>query len=318
MTQNPLLQYDESLRTSYLVLLASIATADHENSEGEIAFMQQMAAVSELGANHIQEVTKAMTSPSSVDFQGHFARMKQSDLKYALAADIINMVQADGDMDQGELNQVARINTALDISQEQFNVMTEYVQEANNQAKQQVGTPGLMGLMGGSESDGGGTDMGNLLGMATDFLSKSGLSSKFQQAGIPAQNFESGSTLGTVLTGLASSLIQSKLGGTQGNTSSGSMGNVIGGLVGSMLGGGNSGVQSRGVSNGGNAAGGGLGDMLAGVIGSPQGQEVLSGILGKVMGNNQQGKGLSNMSEMLGGGRKSGDALGNLVSMFMK
>ena len=42
-----------------------------------------------------------------------------------------------GDMDQAELAHVKRLNTALGISDEQFQVMTQYVQKANEQAEAQ-------------------------------------------------------------------------------------------------------------------------------------------------------------------------------------
>ncbi len=319
MSENPLLSYDEPSRTSYLAVLASVATADHENSQAEVAFMQQMASFSQLSQSGLQEVTTALQQPNAVNFSSHLAKLKDSELKYALVADLINMLYADGDMDQQELQQVARINSALDISEEQFRVMSDYVRKANQTAAEQEGTPGLMGLMSGNQgSAGSGMDLGSIMGLASNFLSQTGMQSQFQQAGIPTKNFESGSTIGTVLTGLASTFIQSQMsGGNRTSAANSGMGNMIGGLVGSMLGGSQPATQSRGI---GNAPSGdsGIGDMISGVLGSPQGQQMVQGLLGQVMGNNQKGQGLSNMSSLLGGGKKNSNAIGGLMDMFLK
>lgn len=317
---NPLLKYEKPLRTSYLVILSSVATADHENSDAEVAFIQQMASFAQLEEAGLQEVATSLRQPASINFAQHLNNIKNSDLKYALVADLINILYADGDMDQQELAQLSRINTALDISEEQFRVMSEYVKKANGQAAQQEGTPGLMGLMSdtATAATGGGMDLGGLLGLASNFLSQSGMQSQFQQAGIPTQNFESGSTVGTILTGLASTFIQSQL--SSGGSAASSGGNALSGLMGSMLGGSSQPqTQSRGLGaqpSGGES--GGLGNMVAGVLGSPQGQAMISGLLGQVMGSNTQGQGLSNMSSVLGGGKKSADTIGGLMNMFMQ
>ena len=303
---NPLLNYNEQQRTAYLVFLASVATADHENSEGEIAFMQQMGAVSQLSEASLQQVNEAMSNPSAVNYTAHIEALKDSELKYSLITDVINMLHADGDTDQEELAHIQRLNTALGINEQQFNVMKQYVNQANTVAAGQAETPGL-GFLGGDSGTGGG-GIGDLLGKAAGFLTNSGLLNQFQQAGIPTNNFQSGSTIGTVLTGLAGSFIQSQLsGGQQSGGNSG--GGLLGGIMGAMTGGG----------QGGNA-GGGLGGLLGNVLGSSGGQNALGGLLSQVMSSNQQGSGLPNLSSLLGGGGKPAQqsGLGGLMDMLLK
>ncbi|MGB0525485.1 MAG: TerB family tellurite resistance protein [Flammeovirgaceae bacterium] len=311
MENNPLLNYDENQRTAYLVLLASVATADHENSEGEVAFMQQICSVAQISEASIQQVSDAMTNPSGVNYTAHIGALKDSDLKYALVTDVINMIHADGDMDADELGHVKRLNAALGINDQQFELMTQYVKEANTQAAAQEGTPGVLGFLGGGNSSEGG-GLGDLLGTAAGFLQNSGLLQQFQQQGIPTQNFQSGSTMGTILSGLATNLIQSQLGGGQQQG-----GNSGGGLLGGLV---NAAMNSGGAPSGGTQSSGGMGGLLSNVLGSQAGQQMIGGLISNVLGSNQQGSGLPNLSNILGGGgrpaQKSG--MGGLMDMLLK
>ncbi len=316
MEQNPLLNYSEGEKSAYLTLLASVATADHENSEGEMAFMQQMCAVSDISEKCANEVTAAMTNPASVDFSAHIANLKDSELKFSLIADIINMVNADGDMDANEVAHVNKLNQALGISQEQFDVMREYVEKANSQAKQQETTPGL-GFLGGNDSNGSSSEggIGSMLGTAAGFLVQSGLLNKFQQNNIPTNNFQQGSTMGTILSGLATSFIQSKF----------QVETVTRTLVVECLAvwwvlclGGNSGTSSM---NAGGAGGADLGSLLGGMMGgsNSNSQGGLGSILGQVMNQQQKGSGLPNLADILGGGGKpaQNSGMGSLIGSLL-
>lgn len=279
MEQNTLLNYPTELRTAYLAVLAGIATADHENSKEEIAFIEQMGAAAQIPADSWTEIENALRQPTQLS--GHLQSLKDSDLKFALMADVLNLCYADGEMDEEEVQQIAQITQALGISQAQFETLTQYVQKANSAAEQQEGNPGMMGLLSG----GGGAGIG-------DFLSQSGLMGMFQQNNIPTQNFQSGSTIGTVLTGLATQFIQSKMSGQAGGQT-GAAGGGLGGMVGAMLGGNTANTQG---------AGGGLGGMVSGFLSSPQGQQAISGLVSQVMGGQKQGQGLGNLTNLLGGG----------------
>lgn len=317
MENNPILNYSEGEKSAYLTLLASVATADHENSEGEIAFMQQMCEVSDISQKCANEVTMAMTNPASVDFSTHITNLKNSELKFSLIADIINMVNADGDMDADEVAHVNKLNQALGINQNQFDVMKEYVHKANSHAKEQTTTPGL-GFLGGNDSGGSSSSgIGSMLSTAAGFLVQSGLLNKFQQNNIPTNNFQQGSTMGTILSGLATSFIQSKIsGGNSNNANSG--GGMLGGLVGSMLGGGNSSTNTS------SSGGMDMGSILSGMMGNSNSnsQGGLGNILGQMMSKNQQGSGLPNLSDILGGGGKpaqnSSGGMADLIGSFLR
>ncbi|MGF1534466.1 MAG: hypothetical protein ACFCUI_12240 [Bernardetiaceae bacterium] len=276
MASNALLQYDQPLRTAYLSVLAGIATADHQNTPEEVAFIEQMAAAAELSDNGWKMVQTALSNPSNIRPQ--LEQLKDSDLKFSLLTDVLNLCYADGSMDEKEAAQVAQITDVLAISQAQFQTIMQYVQKANQVAEQQETNPAMLGLTGG----------GNI----GDFLGQSGLLGMFQQNNIPTQNFQSGSTIGTMLTGMAASFLQNKLTGGAAQQTAAS-GGGLGGMLGAVMG---------GLSGGGNAQAGGLGGALGGLLNNPQAQQMLSGAVSQVMNTGQQkGQGLGNLASLLGG-----------------
>lgn len=297
---NALLTQDENFRTSYLVILTSVATANRQNSQEEVAFMKQMCQAAQLSQASVQQVIKAMQNPSAADFSRHTQVLKNDDLRFSLVADIINLAYADGDIDADELQQIKNINRALNITDEQFDALSSYIKKANNSAEQQEGTPGWGNIAGNS---GGGV---------SDFLGKSGLAGMFSQANIPSKNFQSGSTIGTVLTGLAANFLQGQVGANQQQGNSGG-GLDLGSIAGSLLGGmgnkqqGNSGGQS------------GLGGMLSGILSSQQGQAAIGGLISQALGGNKKGNGLTNLASLLGGGgngqqqQNAGGGLGSII-----
>jgi uncharacterized tellurite resistance protein B-like protein len=290
---NALLTHDENFRTSYLVLLTSVATANHKNTQEEVAFMQQMCQAAQLPQAGVQQVIKAMQSPSTALFAEHAQALKGDDLRFSLVADIINLAYADGNVDADELQQIKNVNGAMNITDEQFETLNAYVQQANTAAAQQEGSPS-----GGNNG----------------FLAKSGLEGKFSQANIPGDNFQSGSTIGSVLSNLAANFLQGQVGGgnqQQANSGGGlDLGNIAGSLIGGMMNNnkGGSGQQQ-----------GGLGGMIGNILSSDQGKAAIGGLISHALSGNEKGKGLTNLAALLGGGgnknnqQNAGGGLGNII-----
>lgn len=303
---NALLTHDDNFRTSYLVLLTSVATANHQNSTEEVAFMKQMCQAAELSQGGAQHVIQAMQNPSSASFSEHAQVLQNDDLRFSLVADIINLAYADGDIDADELQQIKSVNRSLNISDQQFDALSSYIKKANGAAAQQEGIPGLGDIM--ASAGGGSADSGG-------FLASSGLAGMFSQANIPAKNFQSGSTIGTVLTGLAANFLQGKMSGGGAQSSGGGL--DLGSIAGSLLGG-------MGNSQQGNAGGGqsGLGGMLSGILSSSQGKAAIGGLVSQVLSGNQKGNGLVNLASLLGGGgqqrqQNTGGGLGSIIGSLL-
>ena len=123
MDQQVFLQQSEEVRASYLVLLSAVATADHENSDEEIAFMEQMAAVAGLSEGSVGQVKEAMKNPQGIDMQAHLTNFKDNELKYALVTDLLNLSYKDGELEAEEVAQIKKVNDILDINEEQYEAL---------------------------------------------------------------------------------------------------------------------------------------------------------------------------------------------------
>lgn len=321
MDQQEFLKHSEEVRTSYLVILSAVASADHESTEEEIAFMEQIASVAGLKEASLGELKTAMAQPSSVDLKAHLDNFKGNDLRFALVTDLLNLAYKDGELEAEEVAQIQKANAHLDINEEQYEALQQYVKAANNEVNDQEGNAEL-------------NDTGELKGEVNNFLEKSGLEGTFSKAGIPTNNFKSGSTIGSFLTSAAFSILKNYMSGGQqgGQSGSGSLlSGAMGSIIGSMLGGGQSQGQAQG--QGGNV----LGSIVSGFFkqqaptgtqgqtGAQQSGSPLSNILGSVLQASGKGKGLGNLMDIIGGGKKTqsgqqggGSPLGNIIGSFLK
>ncbi|MEO1655833.1 MAG: hypothetical protein AAFU64_19990 [Bacteroidota bacterium] len=315
MDQQAFLNQSEEVRTSYLVILSAVASADHENSEEEVAFMEQIAGVAGLKEDSLGVLKEAMTNPGSVDLKAHLDNFKGNDLKFALITDLLNLAHKDGELESEEVVQIQKATAHLEINDEQFDALQQYVKAANKEVDDQEGNAEL-------------NDTGELKGEMNNFLQKTGLDNTFSKAGIPTNNFQSGSTIGSFLTSAAFSVLKGYLSGGQqsGQGGSGSLlSGAMGSIIGNMLGGG----QNQNQGQGGNV----LGSIVSGFFKqqaptSGQGQaggqsgSPLSNILGSVLQASGKGKGLGNLTDIIGGGKKTqgggGSPLGNILSSFLK
>lgn len=291
MTQD-FLNQSEDVRASYLVVLAGITTIDRQNTPEEIAFMEQMGTAANLSDNYKAQVTGAMENTQSVKMQEHLNKFKNNDLKYALVTDIINLCNADGNLNAEELEAAKKITSFVGVSDEQFEALTKYVDAANKEASQPTSTS---------------TSGGN-------FLDKVGLTGIFQKLGIPTSNFINGTTVSLALAGAAYFIINNfmKSGNqqTQNTANAGGMTGFLGQALGSLMGGGSQNQGQQGQQ--------GIAGMVSGFLSSQQGQQTLNNLLGTVMNASSQGKGLGNLFDVLGGGKNQAQGLGSILGQFLK
>ncbi|TAF65310.1 MAG: TerB family tellurite resistance protein [Cytophagales bacterium] len=308
MEKQSFLNYDENTRTAYLVTLASIATADKQNTAEEVAFIEQMTIAAGLSEGNRAIVTKAVQDASSVNLNNNLNTLKGSDLKFAMVADILNLAYADKNLDAKETEQIKQVNVILGINDDQLKALQEYVNKANQAAASNAGNVEL-------------DSNGQPKNQTTNFLETSGLSAMFTQMGIPVEHFNTGSTIGAKLTSTAFFLLKSYVSAnTQGNANT--LGETIGSFIGSVLGGGN--TQQQGQQGQQNQQGGGLQQMVAGFFSSQAGSATINNVLNNVVNNISQGKGIGNLSSILGGSnaqqgqQQQGLNLQNVLSMLMK
>ncbi|NJL15150.1 MAG: TerB family tellurite resistance protein [Microscillaceae bacterium] len=301
MEENTFLKQSEEVRAAYLVVLGAISTADHENTEEELAFMEQMTAVADLSEEYKSQVSNALKDTKSVDLKSQLEKLKDNELKFALVTDLLNMAYKDGDLENSEVEAIKQVNGVLGISNEQYEALLQYTKAANQEADKEDGTPDV-------------SPEGEIKApKAANFLDSMGLGTMFSQLGIPAGNFKSGSTVGNQLASTAFFFIQNYV---KSNTQQvqGSLGDKIGGFIGSALANMQKPKPGQQPSNT-----GGLSQMVAGFLSSDMGKSTINNVINNVVSATSKGKGLGNLMNMIGGGQKGQTpALGNILASFMQ
>lgn len=295
---NTFLSQPEDVRTSYLSIMAAIASADKENTPEEVAFMNQMAAAANISEENKKIVTAAMTHTKETDLLGHLNKLKDNNIKFALITDLLNLANKDGSLEPSEVAAIAEVNKVLGISEEQYKALQQYVEAANKEASKEDGTPDV-------------NTNGELKAAKTNFLDSLGLTATFKQMGIPVDNFTNGSTVSTQLTSAAFFFVQNYVKANTQNIE-GSLGDKIGGFLGAAL-------SNLGQTKDekGNPQQGGISQMIAGFVGSEAGKATINNVLNNVVNSTAKGKGMGNLMDVIGAGASQAN-LGAILGAFMQ
>ncbi|TAE65837.1 MAG: hypothetical protein EAZ85_16295 [Bacteroidetes bacterium] len=296
MDKNDFLSQPEDIKTSYLVILAGISSADHQNTDAEIAFVEQMSTASGISADSKQIVTNALKDIKSADLPSHLAKFKTNDIKFALTSDLLNLGYADGTLSADETNAVKSVATELGISAEQFDALAQYVQTANKEATKTNG--GIPAPQAGEPS----------------FLEKIGLKSVFDKLGIPVGHFLTGTTIAATLGAVAYMMLQNYTKPNAQGSHTGTLGDTLGNWLGGLVGG----TPAAGQPAGANA---GMQGMISNFFTSEAGAATINNVINNVAQATSQGKGLGSLAEIVGGGIQQGmlqNVLGSLLGGAVK
>ncbi len=286
MNENSFLKENEDIRTSYLIVVASAATADRNNSQEEVAFVEQMALAANLSDDNRALITKAVQETGSADVSAHIAKFKDNELKFSLVTDLLNLSYADGKLTDSEVAEIQKINSALGISAEQFDALKQYVEAANQESSKEGGNA-LVTAEGQPKEQTG------------NFLEKVGLAPIFQKLGIPTNNFASGATIAVTLTTAAYFLISNYMKSNnqaQGQNPQAAGGSPLMSFLGTAL----TGVMASQAGAQGQQ-GGGLMGMVAGLMSNQGGQAAIGNVLSTVTQSFSQGNGMGNLMNIIGG-----------------
>ncbi len=251
--------------------LATIASADGNVTEQEIAFLRVLGEAAELPENLQEEVASIAKNPSQISLQRCLDVLKTSPLRFSFVTDIISFAKLDGQYTPEEQQRISEVSQYLGIDQKQFSILDQFVDKAN-QAQEQGEDP-----------------------TSQSFLSKSGFGDMFKNSGI-SPGMVTG-MLGILAPIVISGMMNRRGRGTGGGMMGG-MGGGLGGLLGGMLGGG---MMGGGMGRGGLFGGGRMGGLgsMASILGSLSGR----GGYGRGMG----GGGLGGLlGGILGGGKRGG------------
>lgn len=280
--QNLLQEFSESERTAYLGAIASIATADHSSTEEEIEFLKAMIQTSGVSPEAEAEILAAAKEENPSRLKDWIEQLKHSELKYSLVADLIAFAASDNDYSEEEKQSIKKIAAALNISNEQYGLLNQFVAEAENLPTTALTQPDR----------------------ALGFFENSGLGNQLSNAGINMGSLSKG------LLGVIAPLLLTKLLSGSKKSSGGGLGDLISGLGGKKSSGGLGDLISGLGSSG---AGGGMGDLLGGLLGSSSG-----GSIGDLLGGKggKKGGGLGDLISGLGGNKGFGSSGKLLESLF--
>lgn len=294
MDKNDFLSQPEDIKTSYLVILAGIASADHQSTDAEIAFVEQMSTASGISADSKQVVTNALKDIQGADLPSHLAKFKTNDIKFALTSDLLNLGYSDGNLSADEANAVRGVATELGISAEQFDALSQYVQTSNKEASKNNGTPLPNSTPAGEPS----------------FLEKVGLKSVFDKLGIPVGHFLTGTTIAATLGAVAYMMLQNYTKPNAQGSHTGTLGDVVGDWLGGLVGGKPAAGQPAAANNG-------MQGMISNFFTSEAGAATINNVINNVAQATSQGKGIGNLAEIVGGSVQQGllqNVLGSLFS----
>ncbi|WP_242927497.1 TerB family tellurite resistance protein [Pontibacter vulgaris] len=237
---------------AYFGAMATLASADGHASDEELEFLEVMSEAAELPENLQQELTQIARNPSQISLQKCLDQLKQSQLRFTFVTDIISFAKADGKYTADEQKRIQEIADYLGIDQNQYSILDQYVNKADEAQKQ-------------------GEDP-----TSQAFMNKSGFGDMFKNAGISPQMVQG-------MLGILAPLVLAKVmsrGRRRRTGRLGGMGTMGGGLLGGLLGGGMMGGGMR-------QTGGGLGSLIS-VLGGLNGRRgyggMNSGGLGSLLG----------------------------------
>lgn len=229
--------YSDLEKGAYLGAIASIATADRTASDEELEYIGHLADSADLSPQQKDAVIKAGTEMSGDELKRCLDILKNSDLRFSLITDMISFAESDQNYSPEEKANVEKIAQYLNINQQQFSLLDQFVQKTNETqvAPEEVQKPG--------------------------FLDSLGLGDKMKSAGI------NNSTLMRTVLSIAGPLLlagmfRRRSGGMM--SGGGGMGGGLGGMLGGGLMGGGLGSVISMLGGRGGSTGGLLGRVLGG------------------------------------------------------
>ena len=125
--KHPLTGFSEDEQIEYLCVMASLMAADAHITDEELTRLREFCETLGISGLGIGRILAAAEDPSAIDFPAVFGRIARTDLRFALFADVIFMVYADGMLAPPELSEIHVIAARLGISPHQMKAISRYV-----------------------------------------------------------------------------------------------------------------------------------------------------------------------------------------------
>ena len=205
----PLESYTTAERKAYIQAIASIATADRTASAAELKYLSTLSTEIGLSESDKESIIKSGEDTSDDNLFQSIAVLKNSELRFSLLAELINLAESDNEYHEEEKKSVEKIASFLNINPQQFEALSDFVDETKS------------------------GDMTPEAASDPNFRRFSGIQEKLKASGIDIGSLAKGfmATLGPLI--LAKVMGGRRPGGLRPGMGSGGLGSLISGLGGS-------------------------------------------------------------------------------------
>jgi uncharacterized tellurite resistance protein B-like protein len=237
--QKLLKDYTDQEKGAYLSAIAAIATADRTAAEEELAALNELSGAADLSPETAEKVRTAATEVSDEQLKESLDVLKGSELRFSLLADLVAFAESDKDYSEDEQQLVSKIAQYLNIDQEQYKTIKQFVNKASSSeiTQEQLQQP-------------------------QNLLESLGLGGQLNRAGISSKSLLSG------FLGMVGPMILSRMmSGGRGGRGPGGLGGMLGGALGGSMGSGGLGslISMLNGGRGMGSTGGLLGNLLRGL-----------------------------------------------------
>jgi uncharacterized tellurite resistance protein B-like protein len=125
--RHPALDLPEDERADYLSVVASMTFADKDADQAELDRVADLCATLELGDAATERVLAVARQPDDASIEAILHRLTESDLRYALMVDAIDIAYADDEIVPDEAAELEHLADALHIERAQLAMLRRYV-----------------------------------------------------------------------------------------------------------------------------------------------------------------------------------------------
>lgn len=123
---HPALDVPAGERLAYLAVVAMMVRADHDTDDRELDRVRDMGRTLELDPAAVEELIADAGSDDRR--RAHLATLRDSDLRYALMVDALDIAYADDAIVAGEAEELRHLAAELDINDSQLAMLRRYVE----------------------------------------------------------------------------------------------------------------------------------------------------------------------------------------------
>ncbi len=142
--------FSDEEKGAYIGAIASLATADRTASAEEHEFPQALADSAELSAQQVEKINAAADDTSGLALKENLDRLKSSELRYSLLADLAAFAEADAEHSAAEKENIDQMAAYLGIQPAQVNAIEQFVHKASTSqaSPEEVTQPGFLQSLG--------------------------------------------------------------------------------------------------------------------------------------------------------------------------